>query len=1321
MTTSYREAHEIQEELSYHKIENSSAIKEHRINMIQVGVSLMPAPSGGLPSILCPAANHVNKLKSALTLALQDNWANVVVFPEISVPVESLQELMTLSYDKINSRPKEAGWCLVCLPIEHLPLSKFEELVDELTEHECFIAGDNSLNKENVCGHLLEEIPKTDQSDAFVNVSVLLAFSQPGSDEKGCYFFQPKRFPYPGERTPKSGRFVRGARSYLLEIGGINFLTSICFDFIAQPPGKGTFLSDLIQKIQETFGNLDYLLLPQCNDDPLNVNFNRAIVDLYHRSQEKRKTMRVLSPNVAYITMLDSQTEASHSWFITCPFGHALPPLGIIDKNLISSFKNPSTNEIIIDAPALGHYARRLRLSANGEWLLNLSLPPAEDLLMCEGPTAPLPPHRGEVYEWRDSKWQKKDAELFQRDCRYAERFPGLHVLVELAKWVQENIGGRNTYTPSYAEFTDERVCLPKDDQKKVLSLVNESNDVLIKGEKACGKTVFGLSIAFDWISNMNGKCLFFDFKDLELDEMQFIEDAKKDIEWVLNIHNPLLIVLDNVHTNDAVAQKLLKHIQELRGTGQQVQALLIGRDSQEHPTERVTLLDNELLVPIELKATEEAFICVAMRLSQRNGISCNYTSPQAKKWIRECGDDLIVFATTFDPLRPDALDQASISNMVRRRYIIPAETQEGGRDAFFDLCALSSLDINTEDSKIWGQYVEVLFPQFIEDGTVLRVPMITGNPRAYCRLFHPSLGELILRVENHFSSRATQKFWIGRALDLCHRHPFLVPLIYYRLASGRYGNVADFNQWCEKVNNESGLIERAVCHDPGYTVRMLRRGELNFSWDRLQELPTSEGYDVLLESLAWTSAGVVVLFLKYLDDLELQKESQDILTELLKNEEFKTRLARTPPDNVVSFLKYLDDRRLQPKIQDIFTELMKNEEFKTRFAWTSAGVVVLFLKYLDDLELQKESQDILTELLKNEEFKTRLARTPPDNVVSFLKYLDDRRLQPKIQDIFTELMKNEEFKTRFAWTSAGVVVLFLKYLDDLELQKESQDILTELLKNEEFKTRLARTPPDNVVSFLKYLDDLELQKESQDILTELLENEEFKTRLARTPPDNVVSFLKYLDDLELQKESQDILTELLENEEFEEKLFSSPPDAQGALLAYLSGTGNREFAQKMLDNTWNRLDLASFEHHISRWHSNNLAGFRGAIRNSRLSIASELWTALIKKIKSSPYIPPIPDPDYPQDMLLNKTVYELTGLLTHLNRTTRRYKLNCVFKSLIVDEKKLQTWIKSLSPQDVTLFHETVVELRLNIPPDSWELLSASTHNTSAGTNPES
>jgi|GEM_PF-4482978 len=110
---------------------------------------------------------------------------------------------MTLSYNMVNSRPKKAGWCLVCPPIEHFSLSQFEELIDELTGHECFIAGDKLLNKENACGHLLDEIPPVERSDAFVDVAVLLVFNQSGSNEKGLYFFQPKAIPISGRTYAK--------------------------------------------------------------------------------------------------------------------------------------------------------------------------------------------------------------------------------------------------------------------------------------------------------------------------------------------------------------------------------------------------------------------------------------------------------------------------------------------------------------------------------------------------------------------------------------------------------------------------------------------------------------------------------------------------------------------------------------------------------------------------------------------------------------------------------------------------------------------------------------------------------------------------------------------------------------------------------------------------------------------------------------------------------------------------------------------------------------------------------------------------------------
>ncbi|MDI6791995.1 MAG: hypothetical protein QME81_03890 [bacterium] len=90
------------------------------------------------------------------------------------------------------------------------------------------------------------------------------------------------------------------------------------------------------------------------------------------------------------------------------------------------------------------------------------------------------------------------------------------------------------------------------------------------------------------------------------------------------------------------------------------------------------------------------------------------------------------------------------------------------------------------------------------------------------------------------------------------------------------------------------------------------------------------------------------------------------------------------------------------------------------------------------------------------------------------------------------------------------------------------------------------------------------------------------KTRLALTSADLIVQFLKYLDKLKLQTERQDLLVVLLDREEFAKNLSSSPPEAIGSLLGYLGETDNQELAQKLLDNNWNQLDLASFEYRIS-------------------------------------------------------------------------------------------------------------------------------------------
>lgn len=732
-----------------------------------------------------------------------------------------------------------------------------------------------------------------------------------------------------------------------------------------------------------------------------------------------------------------------------------------------SVFKDPFSKGVSVrDAPSLGHYAHRLRLAADGEWLLQLSMPPTEYLSKQSGPNVPLRPHKGKVYEWNYRAWQEKDLTLFVQHCLSAERLPGLQMLTELSDWIQMNLGGESTYSPSYNEFIEQRVQLPKNDRSRVLSLLKSSKDVWLRGYPACGKTVFGISIALDWMADKNGRCLLFDIKDLEFDRPQFLEKAQTDIDWFVNIvPYPLLLILDNVHTDHSLALNLLRNVQEKRELGIQIQILLIGRYSKEPPTERNSLIDNELLEPIDLKANEEAFMCVAKRISLKRGIAQNYTSSQGIKWVRECGGDLVVFSTAFDPIHPENIDQSFISKMVRLRYMSPIE-QQGEREAFLDLCAMSSLDLNTEDLAIWGRSAETVFSQFISNGAIQRVPMKPGNPREYCRLFHSSLGDLILRVETNFSSVAKQKLWLKLALDLCRRHPFLLSLMYFKLYSGSYDDIANMNQWRDAINGEHDLVEQAVCHSPLFSILMLRRGGLDFSWSRLQNISNMSGYNLLIANLS------------------------------------------------------------------------------------------------------------------------------------------------------------------------------------------------------------------------------------------------------RTPAGGIVTFLKYLDDKELSDERKNLLEVLLKHEEFAQHLFFSPTGATGNFINYLFKSGNQSQAQQLLDNSWNSLNLASFEQYIANSPLTELTGIQRAIRNSRLKLNEELWEALIKKIVGPSFKPVIPDPEHPQDELLSKSTGDLIELLTGLDQARNRYKMNCIVKSLIYDMDKFEAWIRSQHSQELSLIREKIVQLRINLPSEAWALMGSPVEN---------
>ena len=1135
------------DDFSLHQVTGGGFSQDiHRLSLVQIGISLDPHPSEGMPTRLNVTADYEARLEKALTLTLGDAWSNIVVFPEISIPQGSLANLMTRSLDLMRGRPRETGPCLVCLPLEHLSLTGFKELMKRLKQIPGFSPGDSDVTPENLDQLLLPPCPPLDRDRAFVNMAVLLAIPASGRDgnENGHYFFQSKRYPYPLERTPGTGPFQAVKKTYVLKFGETSVITAICFDLIAQPPGTGLYLSDLIQRIGAAHGPVNYLLLPQCNDKPLDDNFQYALSVIYRRNTEIGQTLRAVGANVTGTTVEHSTKAGGHSWLVTCPFGSDLPRLGVVENRLISFLKDPFSKNKGKEILSLGHYAHRIRLSAPGEWLLNLSCPPTGHLARYKGPDVPLPPHRGSVFTWSDGDWRPVDEGVFSRACRQAERLPGLEVLAELDTWVKDNLGGSQTYSPSYSEFKEGKVFVPEEPRKELRALLKAGDDVWLTGNPASGKTVFSLAMAFEWMEAENGRCLFYDFKDLETEENEFTDAASGDIQWFLEaVPYPLLVLLDNCHTAQKACRKILNKIQEHRLSGQRIQALLLGRRFLEQKTAKNTLLDNALLKRMELRATPEAFLCTARRLAERCGVELRAASRQVEKWVGESGSDLAIFASVFNPSRPQELDRAFIAEMTRQRYLVPAESQ-GCKEAFLDLCVLSSLELNAEDQTIFGESMEVLFPQFVRDGTVERVPPRQGNPRAYCRLFHPSLATLVLQVKNHYDKGQMRKFFMARALDICQRNPYMLNMIHYRLSTNIYEDFATLSVWCHEINNCIGLIERAVCHAPFWTARTLRDKRLAFSWRRLRELPSSYGHELLLETLVEAPTHFITSFLKFLDSYNLTDERNTLLQALIEKQEFTVRFAKTPSDVITAFLRYIDSCNLTNERNVLLQRLLKNNKFTDKLAMTPVNLITIFLKYLDSWNLAKERNILLQGLLVNQDFMETLTWTTAGNVAIFLKYFDSRKLGDKRENLLHRLLKNQEFMERLAWASPNDLPIFLKYLDSRKMDDKREDLVKKLMINQDFTERLAWASPNDLTTFLKYLDSRKLDDERDDLLQGLLKNQGFTERLAWASPNDLTTFLKYLGSRKLDDERDDLLQGVLINQGFTERLaWASPND----------------------------------------------------------------------------------------------------------------------------------------------------------------------------------
>ncbi|MBU4274169.1 MAG: hypothetical protein KKA28_20260, partial [Planctomycetes bacterium] len=876
----------------------------HRINLFQIGICLSPDKNHA-PYSIKELPWYFEKITKGLSLALKNDWANIVVFPEVSISRNILIELMNKASDIVKARHKDAGAAVICLPMEHLSWDDFNKLNISLFSSG-FKYGDNNQSIESLSVNLFKTIAPNDYMDAFVNIAILLVFNQSGPEAKGFYFIQPKLCPYSGENETKGGIFIRGNVSYLLEIGGVKILTVICYDMIAQDlENKEPIVHGLIKECLKQKQGLDYLLVPQCNDEPTNPNFQSALFHINSVFQNDSQLFRILAPNIANLKINEKVTDFGHSWIVTNSFYKELPEIGLLEQNLPTNPKDPYSGKEIKATLPLAN-AKRLRLAAPGEWMLHLEFPKAKLLRdIGKNPTIPISAHKGKIYKWNNSEciWKEKDSDEFTHEC-YAYEYQDLIKLSELSNWIKENLGGKNTYSPAYEEFEKRVIQLPFQEKTSVLSSLEKGNDIWVRGAPASGKTVFGLGIAFDWNAKLS---VFFDLATLNGDKDPHIENVKNEIEYLCIRGHELLLVLDNIHTWESLANSLLLYVQRLRKSGYQIQALLLGRRRENQLTERNSLADNNNLVPVDLKANEEAFRCVAIRLLKKINSDYEMKPKIVCKWVKECGGDLVVFAVAFSPSNPESLDRESISKYVHKRYIVPAEKQLGGKDKFMDLCAMSAIDLDIEDRAVWKESAENIYPDFIENGIIIRNTK-GRNPRQCCKLFHPSLGELILKVNENFSEQDFEKIWLSQAIKVCLKHPLMLSFIHYRLYTGEYNNIADFNKWCVAIENSDGLVERALCRLPNWACNALKKGNIKWSWERLLDLPLDQGCNLLMNQLAQTSVGELPIFFNYLKMFEPLAPWETLLSNLLNDDGFKNRVHMNPVDGLVEFFCYLDN-----------------------------------------------------------------------------------------------------------------------------------------------------------------------------------------------------------------------------------------------------------------------------------------------------------------------------------------------------------------------------------------------------------------------------
>jgi hypothetical protein len=389
----------------------------------------------------------------------------------------------------------------------------------------------------------------------------------------------------------------------------------------------------------------------------------------------------------------------------------------------------------------------------------------------------------------------------------------------------------------------------------------------------------------------------------------------------------------------------------------------------------------------------------------------------------------------------------------VRNAYLDPARRHVKGVALLSRLCAATTLDLTVTDSALDGSVLQAI-PHLVNAGYVQDLEK--SNYRHW-KLNHPGIGSLILETLAVDTGSSTADIRQAALLELVRNNPYMVGPVTARIANAAYGHSGFLADWSKLLLSYPSILRDFLSISPKWAEVVDRLLPQHIPWESLCD----NLFQVkVLDSLRRQPPQIVVMFLRYAEQYEADA-AQDLLSNLVKDPDFRTFLGRQPPHFVVTFLRYAEQYEADAA-QDLLGKLVKDPDFRTFLGRQPPQFVVTFLRYAEQYEADA-AQDLLSNLLNDSDFRAFFGRQPPEHMPAFLRYAETIN-EDGARDLLNNTIHDAGFRALLARTSPDKVIAFLWHAKR-RYPEASMILLEELIQAGDLRTQLAATSSN----FLKW------------------------------------------------------------------------------------------------------------------------------------------------------------------------------------------------------------------------------------------------------------